>query len=114
MHAVNQELERVRQALGGIPTVKQVATSWPKALEATPLILLLQAGESAEDYRDDGEYLTEVEWYVRVFCKREEQQRSICGAVYDTMTALGYVRTFRWDESAADVRQTVFRFQTTI
>lgn len=108
------ELGRVKAALRSIQGALQVYTNWPKSFDALPCVLLTQAGESPADFRDDAEYLTEIEWYVRVFGSQETPHRAICKAVQETMTALGYQRTFRWDEGAADVRQTVFRFITTI
>ncbi|MDD3410517.1 MAG: hypothetical protein PHY12_06875 [Eubacteriales bacterium] len=114
MADTDTERADILSALRALEGVKLVATNWPKALDTTPCVLLMQAGESAADYRDDAEYLTEIEWYVRVFCKKDEQQRTLCRAVHEAMEALGYRRTFRWDEGAADVRQTVFRFMKQI
>ena len=74
----------------------------------------LMDGEDAADSRDDGEYLTRLEWYVRVFARKESEQWALCGGVEEAMARLGYRRTFHWEEGMADVRHTAYRFEKTI
>lgn len=107
------EKNAVRTALKTIPGVKQVYTAWPKTFDATPCILIQLAGELPADFRDDSEYLTELEWYVRVFAKKEADMGPICAVLRPTMEAIGYRRTFAADVGGEDIHQTLYRFVKT-
>lgn len=111
---IKQELAGIKTALRGIDGVLLVATAWPKNFDTLPCIIIQLASEQGVDNRDDHEYLTEIEWYVRVFSNREGISLHLASEVKTAMENLGYVRTFRHDEGAADVRQTVFRFAKTV
>lgn len=111
---IDAERERVKAALRALSGVTVVATNWITANDALPCIVLLLASEEAADHRDDTEYLTEVEWYVRVFGTKEAPHRALCARMRAAMEGLGYKRTFCWDEGAATMRQTVYRFTITM
>ena len=108
------ERENVKATLGEIAGVKLVATTWPKQFKELPCILLTMAGEKGADFRDDEEYLTEIEWYVRVFAVKEDNLLAVADAAQTAMQQLGYVRNLRWEEPGADLRQVALRFTKTI
>lgn len=114
MKKVREELEAVKDALKAQQGVRLVCTSWPKTFDTLPCVLILTAGEEAGDFRDDGEYLTRLEWYVRVFSRKESEQCALCDLVEEAMEQLGYRRTFRWEEGMTELHHTAYRFEKTI
>ena len=114
MDTVKQELDAIKDALKALPGVRLVCTGWLKTFDTLPCVLVQLAGEDAADRRDDGEYLTRLEWYVRVFARKESEQWALCGGVEEAMARLHYHRTFHWEEGMADVRHTAYRFEKTI
>lgn len=111
MTKVRDEATRIADALRGIGGAT-VVTTWPKAPETSPVILLTLAGERGADRRDDREYLTEHEYYVRVFSAKAADMCRVCAAVHEIMHDLGYERTFRWEEPSDGWRQTAARYKT--
>lgn len=111
---MEEELTAVKATLKQLKGVKRVVTAWPKDFAVLPCLVVQLAGERPADYRDNREYLTEVEWYVRVFSGSERMHYALCEAVRERMEALGYVRTFRWEEGGAEVWHTAFRFKKVI
>ena len=105
------EREAIKEALKAIPNVKLVDTKWPEQFKTTPCIIFNLAGETGEDFRDDKEYLTELEWYVRVFAAKEADLWAIADAAKEAMEGLGYVRTFRWEEPGTGIRQVAIRMK---
>ena len=67
-----------------------VTSAWPREPPAVPVVLVTLAGERAADRRDDRWYLTELEYYVRVFAAKSGELRRVVAAVDDAMRALGY------------------------
>lgn len=101
---------RVVEALRAINGVT-VGTTWPKAEIRQPYVLITLAGDRSADNRDDQRYLTELEYYIRVFTDKAEAMRRVCNAVHAAMEALGYVLTFRWEEPGEGRRQTALRYR---
>lgn len=114
MATTETELAAIKAALRSIQSVKLVSTTWPKNFATLPCLVVQLSGESPADYRDNREYLTELEWYVRVFSGSERAHYALCDAVRERLEALGYSRTFRWDEGGAEVWHTAFRFKKMI
>jgi hypothetical protein len=98
-------------ALGAIPDVAKAHRGWPKSFEQLPCIAVSEAGNAPADFRDDAEYMTELEYFIRVFAARAEQTDTISSAVEDAMLGLGYTRSFSWDDDSADVRQKALRYR---
>lgn len=111
---LKNEAPQIVAALMEIPGVAAACRGWPKDFETLPFIAVSEAGNAPADWRDDREYLTQVEYYVRVFAVRAEQIDAIASAVEDKMPGLGYARTFSWDDDSADIRQKVLRYQKMI
>lgn len=107
------QTEALAYALAETPEVRSVTRGWPQAFtqDTLPCIALALAGEQGIDYREDKEYLTETEYYVRVFAKGTAQMDRIARAVARTMEALGYVRALQWEDFSEDVKQTAFRYR---
>lgn len=108
---LKDDAPRILDALRQVEGIT-VTTAWPKEEPTRPVVLLTLAGDTPADHRDDQEYLTELEYYVRVFAAKAADMRRICAAVQDAMEALGYRRTFRWEEPGEDGgwRQTALRY----
>lgn len=63
---MTDDLPRILSALEKVDGVT-VTSAWPREPPAVPVVLVTLAGERAADRRDDRWYLTELEYYVRVF-----------------------------------------------
>jgi hypothetical protein len=109
--ALTDDKPRILAALAGIPGVAAALPSWPKDKARLPCIVVSEAGNTPEDSRDDDEYIVALAYYARVFSNRAEEQAAIASAVDDVMRALGYRRTFSWEDDGAEVRQKVLRYQ---
>lgn len=110
---LKNDAPQIIAALATIPDVKAAHRGWPKNLETFPSIVLTEAGNAPADYRDDAEYLTELEYYIRIFAVKAEQIDAIANAVEDEMRGLGYTRTFCWEDDSAEIRQKVMRYKKT-
>lgn len=108
---LKDDTPRILEALRHVEGVT-VTTSWPGAPAGEPTVLVTLAGDRGTDRRDDREYLTEMEYYVRVFAAKAAGMRRVCAAVHEAMEALGYERVFRWEESGDGFRQTALRYRT--
>lgn len=104
------ETPRITAALEQIEGLR-VATAWPKECPEEPVALVTLAGERAAARRDDREYLTEMEYYVRVFTASSGDMRRLCAAVDEALEGLGYARTLRWEEDGEGWRQTAARYK---
>ena len=105
--------EQIKEALRGIVGVKLVTTAWPEKFDTLPCILLSLASEQGADFRDDEEYLTTVQWYVRVFAAKEDVVLRIAAAAYKEMKKLGYIRDGRWEIPDGRLHRVDFRFTKT-
>ena len=101
---------RIQDALCQIDGLT-VTTAWPREPSQGPVALVTLAGDSPADYRDGRRYLTELEYYVRVFAAKAAVMRAMCAAVNQAMEGLGYERTFRWEEPGEGWRQTAMRYK---
>lgn len=104
------EQTRILTALACIDGI-EATTAWPREPPRVPVALATLAGETTTDRRDDRRYLTELEYYVRVFAAKSAEMRRVCSAVDEAMAALGYERTFRWEETGEGWRQTAMRYR---
>ncbi len=111
------EMPQILAALAPVPGVAAVHEGWPKTFEQLPCIAVEEAGNTPTDFRDDKAYVTELEYTVRVFAVKAEEKRAIASAIEGTddepgpLPAMGYTRTFSWDDDSADVRQKVMRYK---
>lgn len=108
--------QEIIDLLSTINGVKKCGAAWPKDLNTLPCITITLAGDKATDHRDDRRYLTELEYYVRVFAstnsvQKTETWRCIVAEAVQRMEDAGWVKTFRWEEPGADVRQYAMRFK---
>ena len=105
--------QRIVETLQAMEGIQFVTTMRPSTFDTLPCVLVTLAGERGIDWRDGEEFLTEVEYLIRVFTSSEEEMRTVCAAVFDTMIELGYTRVLRWEEDEMGMRQTAFRFKRT-
>ena len=108
---MTDDLPRILTALEKVDGVT-VTSAWPREPPAVPVLLVTLAGERAADRRDDRWYLTELEYYVRVFAAKSGELRRVAAAVDGVMRALGYDLAFRWDEPGEGWRQAAMRYKT--
>ena len=106
-----EEQARILTALGRIEGI-EATTAWPREPPRKPVALVTLAGETTTDRRDDHRYLTELEYYVRVFAAKSGELRRVLAAVDEAMRALGYDLAFRWDEPGEGWRQAAMRYKT--
>jgi len=117
---LKDESPQIIAALALLPGVAAVHDGWPKSWEALPCIAVSEAGNTPRQFYDGVAYYDELEYYVRVFAVKTEQKKAISAAVEGTkeapgpLPALGYTRTFSWDDDSADVRQYVMRYKKNI
>ena len=90
---MTDDLPRILSALEKVDGVT-VTSAWPREPPAVPVVLVTLAGERAADRRDDRWYLTELEYYVRVFAAKSGELRRVVAAVDDAMRALGGMEQF--------------------
>jgi len=96
-----------------ISGVKAVFPDWPETWQELPCVAVTESANQSAEYRDDEEYITELEYYVRVFARISEDRAAVSSAVDDTMRTLGYKRTFAWEEPGNEggVRQKAIRYR---
>lgn len=109
-----EEIERIVEALSGLEGVRTVTRGWPKQETALPCIAVQLASEQGSEYRDDSEYLTELEYYVRVFARTAAEVDGLIPRLRESMDELGYQRGFAWEDADERVHQRVERYKTVI
>lgn len=93
--------------------MKTVTRGWPKETDTLPCIAVALAGSATADRRDDARYLTEMEYYVRIFAATQGAADALAERVEVAMATLGYEQTFAWEDSSSEVRQLAMRYKTT-
>lgn len=78
-----EEQARILTALGRIEGI-EATTAWPREPPRKPVALVTLAGETTTDRRDDHRYLTELEYYVRVFAAKKRRHAPGCAALLTT------------------------------
>ncbi len=106
--------EQIKTALEDIPGLGSLSDSWPASEADLPAIVVDLASEQGTDRRDDRRYMTELEYYVRLFAGTPAGVHALLEAVNPRMEALGYERTFKFDQNAAGALQTITRFTKTV
>ena len=107
------EADRIGGALAAISSIKCITRGWPAALDSQtlPCVVVQKAGERGVDVRDNREYITELEYYIRVFAATAPQADQVSAAVLQTMEALGYERVFAWEEFTQEVYRADMRLR---
>ena len=110
------ETQRVLSALSALEGLRRVTRGWPSQPmeEALPCAVVQKTGESGVGWRDDLEYLTRLEYTVRVFAALPAQADTLAAGVKSAMEALGYRRVFGWEESDGRVHLRAMRFETCV
>ena len=111
--ALKSDPAAVARALTKIDGVKTVTRGWPKKPDALPCIAVALSGESTAMACDDASYLTEVEYYIRVFAQKRTECDRIANEADDVLAALGYTRTFAWEDQGETCR-TDLRYTITV
>lgn len=112
MSMLSQRRE-ILTALKAIPGLRNASASWPRNQDPIPCVTVDLASRRATDRRDDRAYLTETQFYVRLFAVSEQDFERLEPEVEDALEALGYEQVFQWEETGQGVRQLAFRFQRT-
>ena len=105
---------KIKDALEGIPGLKSLSSSWPDDTTAFPAIVVDLASDQTADRRDDRPYLTELQYYVRLFARNKDDLRRMLTETDARMAAIGYERVFRFEQNDANVKQWVTRYLTTV
>lgn len=109
---LHDDKARIRAELLLIPGVARALLSWPEDWEQLPTIVISEASNRPWDNRDDQEYITELEYYIRVFADKASEIVEISSAVDDKMVELGYERHMTYEDDSAEVRQKALRYRT--
>lgn len=105
--------DQLRTSLSKVAGVRSVTRGWPQSFASKnlPCIAIQKASETPADFRDDGEHITEVEYYIRVFADKFEQADTIAPEVDKIMLRLGYQRTMTYDADDSSVRIIHMRYR---
>lgn len=109
--AIHNEAEKIKTRLIGISGVKSVTRGWPKDFANLPCIAISKAADTPKDFRDDREYVAELEYYIRIFTERASAADAIAEAVDAAMEEMGYARTFSYDDDESEVRIAALRYR---
>ena len=109
--ALIDDKPRILAALAAVWGVKKALPAWPKTWAELPCVVVTEAGNKPVDYRDDKIHVVELEYYVRVFTETAQERSTIASAVDDAMGALGYRRSFSWEEDGEGGRQKALRYK---
>lgn len=99
------ESDQIAEVLTSIDGVKCITRGWPSVMdrETLPCIIVQKAGERGAGRRDDQEYLTEIEYYIRVFARVGAEADRVAAAAQACLLSLGYERVFGWEEFTEDI-----------
>ncbi len=106
--------EQIKTTLEDIPGLGSISDSWPASVADLPALVVDLASEQGADRRDNRRYMTEQEFYVRIFAGTPAQIHAMFEAVVPRMEALGYELTFKFDQNTAGALQTITRYAKTI
>ena len=111
--SVTAQRREIITALRAIPGVKNASAAWPQAKDPIPCVTVDLASRRATDRRDGKPYLTETQFYIRLFAVSEGDFERLGGEIEAILEALGYEQTLQWEEPGPGVRQLAFRYQKT-
>ncbi|MDR1600419.1 MAG: hypothetical protein LBS11_11210 [Oscillospiraceae bacterium] len=95
----------------------RVTRGWPKTFEALPCLAVSEASNRVASWRDDGDYIQEIETDIRVFAVRADEIDALARQVESVMTRLDYRRALTYDSDAdakGGVRMKVMRYRVFI
>lgn len=110
---VRSEAETIRKRLAQIPGVALVTRGWPRGFGRLPAIAIAKAGETPVRFADDCPYVTQLEYYIRIFTRDAAQADALCQQADAAMEDMGYALTFCHDEDDA-VRMDALRYQKSV
>ena len=108
---IHNEAPAIKERLLKLKGVKSVTRGWPRSFERLPCIAIAKAADTPLEYADDREYLTELEYYIRIFTSRAEDADAMSAEVDAAMEEMGYIRTFAYDDDDSDVRMCAMRYR---
>ena len=108
---IHNEAPAIKERLLQLEGVKSVTRGWPKSSERLPCIAISKAADTPVDHADDREYLTELEYYIRIFADRVADVDTLSERVDEEMQEMGYMRTFAYDDDDSDVRMCAIRYR---
>jgi hypothetical protein len=89
----------------------RVTRGWPKTFEILPCLAVSEASNRVDAWRDDTEYLQEIETDVRVFAVSTDEIDELAPQAAAVMNALGYKRVLSYDNDGAEVKMKVMRYR---
>jgi hypothetical protein len=108
---VRNEAEAIATALGEIPGIALVTRGWPTDFARIPCLSVQLLTEIPADSRDDDEYLTELEYYIHIFCNTMKECDTFTPIVDAEMKSLGYTRTHAYEDNAPGAAHLVRRYR---
>lgn len=111
--ALSNEAEHIATELGELECVASVTRGWPTDGTTLPCIAIALAGETPADFRDDDEYLTELEYYLHIFTVTALEGDTVASSVDETMRGMGYTRTFANEQPEQGAAHLIRRYRKT-
>lgn len=108
---IHNEAPAIKARLEMIEGVRSVTRGWPKSFERLPCIAVTKAADTPVEFRDDKEYIAELEYYIRIFTGRVSDADELTEAVDAAMEEMGYTRTFSYDDDDSEVRMSALRYR---
>lgn len=109
--AYKNHAEEILDIVEAISQVKSVTRGWPADFSKLPCIAVSEAGNAPERYYADKEYLSKVEYYVRIFSKNTSLSDTIAAQVDALLTEQDWERTFAYEDDNPEVRQKIMRYK---
>lgn len=111
---IHNEAKAICGRLAALPGVKSVTRGWPRQFDRLPCVAVSKAADTPVQFRDDREYAAELEYYIRIFTDRASEADTLAPLVDAAMEAMGYTRTFSYDDDNADVRMDALRYRKAV
>lgn len=111
--ALTNEAGQIATEIGALECVASVTRGWPTATTALPCVAVILAGETPAEYRDDAEYLTELEYYLHIFTVSAPEGDTVAACVDETMRGMGYTRTFASEQPEQGAAHLIRRYRKT-
>ena len=108
---IHNEAPKIKERLSQIEGVKSVTRGWPKSFAQLPCVAISKAADTPVNFKDDKEYITELEYYIRIFTNRVSDADALAETVDAAMEEMGYIRTFSYDDDDSEVRMAALRYR---
>ena len=107
---IHNEADAICERFRAMEGVRMVTRGWPKRPEERPCSAVHKAADAPAAFYGDREHIAQLEYYVRIFADRAAQADALASAADEVMEAMGYTRTFSYDDDSQGVRVDALRY----